>query len=82
MKYIEYPLIVLDVAVNVILLGSRNETLSARAWRMYSEGKPWGLLWRPIIDGIFFWQPDHCRVQWERESAAGSVWASLQSTSA
>jgi hypothetical protein len=74
--------VVLDVAANILLLGSADETLSARAWRMEQGGSLWGSFWRRVIDCVFYKQPDHCRIQWERESAAGSVWASLQSTSA
>jgi hypothetical protein len=33
-----------------------DETLSSRAWRMYHAKKPWGLIWRPVIDLLFFWQ--------------------------
>jgi hypothetical protein len=96
MKYLKLALIVADVAVNVFLclIGaictldasmldqSWNTTLSARAWQMDSEGKPWGRLWRPVIDGIFFWQVQHCFVQFSRERLAGGVWASLNQPSA
>lgn len=40
---------------------------------MYAQGKPWGRIWRPIIDGLFFWQtvPDgvmgHCHYAYLRE---------------
>jgi hypothetical protein len=82
MRYLEMILVALDCAVNVLLLGSWQETLSSRAWRMDSEGKPWGKFWRPVIDALFFWQPGHCHAQWLRESAAGGVWKSFNSPSA
>lgn len=89
MKYILLPLIGLDVAANVLLCvlgaiftldtsmvaGSWKQTLSARVGHMAAEGKPWGRFFRPIIDALFFFQPDHCYTQWMRESAAGGVWA-------
>jgi hypothetical protein len=92
MRYILVPLVALDVLVNVVLclIGaictldasmldqSWNTTLSARAWQMDSEGKPWGRIWRPIIDTLFFWQPSHCFVQFSRERLAGGVWKAMQ----
>ena len=50
-----------------------DETLSSRAWRMYRDGKPWGRIWAPIIDLLFFWQtiPEgisgHCEYAYIRE---------------
>lgn len=55
-------LIAVDQLLNVIVcLGDAFpfETLSSHAFRMEKEGKPWGVL-RPVIDGIFFWQHQHC----------------------
>jgi hypothetical protein len=92
MRYILVPLVALDVLVNVVLCligaictldasmvqGSWNETLSARAYLMDSEGKPWGKFFRPLIDRLFFWQPQHCFVQFSRERLAGGVWKSMQ----
>ena len=60
----------LDRCVNAVLGGSFGETLSARAHRMEVSGHPyWGWTAR-AIDWLFFWEPDHCRKQWERERAA------------
>lgn len=59
----------LDRVVNVLLGGVYSETLSARAWRMDVKDHPyWGWTAR-AIDLLFFWQPDHCRKQWEYEQA-------------
>jgi hypothetical protein len=50
-----------------------DETLSCRAYRTWRDGKPWGKVWMPIIDGLFFWQrirPDaigHCHQAYLRE---------------
>lgn len=60
----------LDRCINVLLGGSFDETLSSRAHRMEVSGHPyWGWTAR-AIDWLFFWEPDHCRKQWERERAA------------
>ena len=50
-----------------------DETMSSRAWRMWVQGKPFGRIFRPLIDGLFFWQrvpPEfhgHCHWTYERE---------------
>lgn len=43
--------------------GSTHQTTSARA---YVEG--WAVR-RKIINGLFFWQDDHCKLSWEMEVA-------------
>lgn len=57
----------LDRTINVLIGGSFNETLSARAHRMDVKDHPyWG--WTAgFIDTLFFWQDGHCRKQWEYE---------------
>ena len=59
----------LDRVVNVILGGNSRETLSSRAHRMDVKNQPyWG--WTAgAINKLFFWQPNHCRLQWEYEQA-------------
>jgi len=54
-------LLLLDQAVNVLVMpmltwsvGYADETLSARAWR--SRARPWGRIFLPVIDALFFWQ--------------------------
>lgn len=58
-------LIALDQLVNTIFGGYADETMSARCWRLRSF-QPYATL-RPIIDGLFFWDPDHCRTSYESE---------------
>lgn len=33
------------------------ETLSARSWRAYRDGRIFGKIFMPVIDALFFWQP-------------------------
>ena len=66
-------LIGLDRAVNVLLGGDAWETLSARAWRMKLKRQPYWWWLADVIDALFFWQVDHCRVQYEAEYAAALV---------
>ena len=48
---------------SVITLGGSNpdETMSAAAYRLEQAGRWQGKLFRPIIDAIFFFQPQHCK---------------------
>ena len=58
--YLLNNLIALDQLVNTILGGHPYETLSSRAYRAEQKGKLFGKFFRPVIDGIFFWQKQHC----------------------
>lgn len=58
-----YPLavlIALDQLANALLLGAPDETLSSRAHRAWRDGKWFGVVFRPAINLLFFWQADHC----------------------
>ena len=64
----------LNVLVTPFASGAwADETLSSRAYRMWRADKPWGRIWMPIIDALFFWQtvrPDaigHCHQAYLRE---------------
>lgn len=37
-----------------------NETASAAAWRLERDGHWAGRLFRPVIDALFFFDPQHC----------------------
>lgn len=58
-------LIAIDQALNVLLGGWPDETLSARCWRCRSA-QPYTTL-RAVIDGLFFWQKAHCASSYESE---------------
>jgi hypothetical protein len=65
----------LDCVGSVLVGESFGNTLSAKAHDARQSQHP---VWRwtaAAIDAVFFLQPDHCRVQWERERQHGSVWA-------
>ena len=57
-------LIALDQLTYVLLTlgaGHPDETLSAAAWRVEKAGKPWGRIFRPVIDFIFLpIERNHC----------------------
>lgn len=64
-------LIAVDQLVNTLLLGSSDETLSARAYRTEKQGLILGKISRPIIDLLFFFDTKdgkgHCQISYERE---------------
>jgi hypothetical protein len=51
----------LDYAVNALLCGLPNETLSSRAYRMQQKPQPYWHGLAACINCIFFWQNNHCR---------------------
>lgn len=65
--------IVFDQLLNVLLTPFHSgawadETMSARAYRAYSDGRLWGRVWMPVIDFLFFWQgPRHCERAFVKE---------------
>jgi hypothetical protein len=75
-------LLFLDCFTNMLMRGSFSETLSARAHRLREEKHhAWG--WTAgVIDFLFFWEPDHCRQQYEREKAGDGVWNALRAHTA
>ena len=59
MKYYHKVGLALDQLLNAILGGYPDESVSARAYRWDRDGKrSWP---KKCINGLFFWQQDHCR---------------------
>lgn len=53
-------LIGIDQLANTLIGGMADETVSSRAFRGYTAGKPhWTAAYR-LINLLFFWQDDHC----------------------
>lgn len=59
-------LIAIDQLANSIIGGWADETLSSRCWRMGRYSAHWEAL-RRLIDLLFFWDADHCRMSYESE---------------
>ena len=61
-------LIALDIfAFALLTLGGakRNETISAACWSLEQDGKLAGRIFRPLIDGLFYFiEKDHCCEAW------------------
>lgn len=63
-------LIAFDQFVWVLLTlgnGSPDETISAALWRMEGQGKLAGRVFRPVVDVLFWFDPDHCRTSYNAE---------------
>lgn len=61
MRFLVLQLVIsIDQLFNVLLGGYADETLSSRAWRAYYDKKLFGLVFKPVIDTIFFFDKDHC----------------------
>ncbi len=58
--YFKNFLIALDQLFNALLNGSPDETLSSRAYRAYVKDKIFGKIFKPLIDLLFFFDPQHC----------------------
>lgn len=52
-------IIAFDQLINTILGGMADETISSRAHRNRYKNWRWRFM-RRLIDGLFFWQKDHC----------------------
>jgi len=72
--YCEQVFIAADQLVNALIppldgtVSYADETLSARSYRAYRDGKVFGKLTMPFINLLFFWQgPDHCKNAYIKE---------------
>ena len=65
MTYGKRTLIAVDQLINTLLVGWSDETLSSRCDRWARDGvRAWP---RKIVDGLLFWDKDHCRESYESE---------------
>ena len=65
-NYLHQLSITVDQLANALLAGYADETLSARAYRMSSLKKHWSIV-KKLINGMFFWQENHCRSAYRAE---------------
>lgn len=65
MPWLKSVLISVDQLVNALFGGWPDETISSRAWRWQLAGlRSWP---RRLIDALFFWEREHCRMSFESE---------------
>ena len=63
--YGQRTLIAIDQLLNTLLGGWPDETLSSRCYRWARDGvRAWP---RKLVDGLFFWQREHCKSSYESE---------------
>jgi hypothetical protein len=63
-------LIAIDQLIYVVITlgsGCPDETMSSAAWRLEQKGKIQGKIFRPLIDWLFWFDPDHCKTSYESE---------------
>lgn len=53
--------------LNTLFAGWPDESTSSRLYRLEQQGHQAGLLLRPIVDRLFGWQAEHCRMAYESE---------------
>lgn len=64
-QYIKNVLIAIDQLFNAVIGGYCDESLSSRAYRWEKNGvRSWP---RRVVDGLFFWQREHCKSSYESE---------------
>lgn len=72
-KYFYKLAIALDQLLNTLLCGYPDETLSSRAYRsavLESVKKRRWLIAHKVINGLFFWQKEHCKQSYLNEIKA------------
>jgi hypothetical protein len=63
-------LVAIDQLLYVIITlgnGNPDETMSAAAWRLEQAGRWQGKIFRPLIDTLFWFDPDHSKRAFEYE---------------
>lgn len=77
--YLKQVLIGLDQLLNTLMGGWADETLSSRAWRHYVKGDyKWP---KVLIDGVLFFDPDHCRQSYLSEIERRQLKPEMRGTS-
>jgi len=70
-RLLNFLICVDQLAFSVITLGSSapDETISAAAYRLERQGRLPGYVFRPLIDLLFLFDPDHCEKAYHAEIA-------------
>ena len=81
MQYIRFILIAADQLLNALLGGYADETLSSRIHRgavLSAQPKRRWRITRAVVNGLFFWQADHCAGAYQMERRRGHFPEGLQ----
>lgn len=65
--YLRHIGVALTQLLNTFTGGWPDESTSSRLYRLEQQNHPAGLLLRPMVDRLFFWQPHHCQSAYESE---------------
>lgn len=65
--WMKQVVLALDQLINALLGGWADETMSSRAWRTECSGRIGGRIMRPLIDALFFFDPNHCLRSFDAE---------------
>ena len=68
-RYLKNVLLGLDQLGTTLVGGYPDETLSSYAYRLERDGKLGGRIFRPLIDALPFWGPEHCKSSYLSERA-------------
>ena len=68
--YLRGLLVAFDYAVNALLAGVPNETLSSRAHRMRAKHQPYWWWIAGAIDWVFRGKPNHCERAYRHERSS------------
>lgn len=69
MTYLNHIGIALTQMLNTLTGGWPDESTSSRLWRLEMQGNERAGFLRCVVDLLFFWQHDHCRLAYEAERA-------------
>ena len=76
LRYLLHILIAIDQLGTTLVGGFPDESLSSYAYRLDTQGKRGGRIFRPVIDWLFAWQKSpggHCRAAWLEERARSQM---------
>ena len=60
--------IAFDQFLNTFFFGGwADETMSSALWRMEKQAKLSGIIFRPVVDTLLWFDKDHCRTSYESE---------------
>ncbi|MFV2028886.1 hypothetical protein [Neisseria sp. S1] len=80
-RYIRFVLIAADQLANALLGGYADETLSSRIHRgavLAAKPRRRWLIARRVVNGLFWWQADHCAGAYKMERHRGHLPDSLK----
>lgn len=66
-----YILVALDLLASVLTGGLPHQTLSGRIGRAATSGNKWAVLFKKVVDTLFFFDKNHCINQIRHDALRG-----------